>query len=64
MITLDRTRRDVLRARMLGNLEAALACADATGDAAAGSHIEQAIEQIRQAVWPALDARWDRHLKR
>jgi hypothetical protein len=44
-----------LREKMLEHLEAALACADETGDAEAGYLIERALDQVRADHWPTLD---------
>jgi len=44
-----------LRSKALEHLEAAQACCDETQDGEAGYLIEQAMDWIRSAQWPALD---------
>ena len=53
-----------LRAKALEHLEAALALTDETRDRNAGVLIERALDELRAALWPSLDASWDRVLKR
>jgi hypothetical protein len=48
---------------MINYLEAALACADESGDRAFGDLIERAIRNAAEAQWPAFDTRWDRYLE-
>ena len=60
----SRERKTALRLQMINYLEAALACADESGDRVLGDLIERAIGDAAQAQWPALDASWDQHLKR
>lgn len=51
--------RAELRPKALEHLEAALACMDQTQDGTAAYLIERAMDEIRQAQWPALDPRAD-----
>jgi hypothetical protein len=53
-----------LRSRAIEHLEAALALTDETRDRSAGLLIELALDELRTALWPSLDASWDRVLKR
>ncbi len=52
----SRERKTALRLQMINYLEAALACADESGDRAIGDSIERAIGDAAQAQWPALEA--------
>ena len=45
-------------------LSLALALTDETRDRNAGVLIERALDELRAALWPALDASWDRVLRR
>ena len=53
-----------LRAKAIEHLESALALTDETRDRNAGVLIERALDELRAALWPALDASWDRVLRR
>ena len=53
-----------LCAKAIEHLEAALALTDETRDNNAGVLIERALDELRSALWPSLDASWDRVLKR
>jgi len=55
---------DELRSKAIEHLEAALALTDETQDRNAGLLIERALDELRGALWPSLDASWDRVLKR
>jgi hypothetical protein len=59
---MDKTKE--LRAKAIEHLEAALALTDETRDNNAGVLIERALDELRSALWPSLDASWDRVLKR
>jgi hypothetical protein len=56
---IDLERLKELRGKMLEHLEAALACSDEAQDGVAGYLIECAMDEVRQAQWPALDPRRD-----
>jgi hypothetical protein len=60
--TMDKAEE--LRSRAIEHLEAALALTDETRDRSAGLLIELALDELRTALWPSLDASWDRVLKR
>ncbi len=53
-----------LRSKAIEHLEAALALTDETRDRNAGILIERALDELRAALWPSLDASWDRVLRR
>jgi hypothetical protein len=57
-------KAEELRAKAIEHLEAALALTDETRDNNAGVLIERALDELRSALWPSLDASWDRVLKR
>jgi hypothetical protein len=59
---MDNTRE--FRSKAIEHLESALALTDETKDGDAGFLIERAINELRAALWPSLDASWDRVLKR
>jgi len=59
---MDKTEE--LRSKAIEHLEAALALTDETQDRSAGLLIERTLDELRGALWPSLDASWDRVLKR
>lgn len=57
-------KAEELRSKAIEHLEAALALTDETRDRNAGILIERALDELRAALWPSLDASWDRVLRR
>ena len=57
-------KAEELRSKAIEHLEAALALTDESRDRSAGRLIERALDELRAALWPSLDASWDRVLKR